>query len=183
MGACLLRHLSWSRWLVLGFALIAAPTLRAQATDVAYQIKASYIYNFLQFVHFPTDVLQGAGTLNVCILGEDRFGPALDEIDGATTPQGQLKVMRLGRFSTSATLDGCNVLYLVDSERQGVDSIMAKVNETQVLTIGEFAPFIRHGGLIELFEQNDIIRFRVNEKLLNKTAFKIDAQLVQLGVK
>jgi hypothetical protein len=183
MGAWSQRHLSWPRWLVLGVFLIVAPALRAQVANVAYQIKASYIYNFLQFVHFPQDALQSAGTLNVCILGEDRFGPALDEIDGATTPQGRLKIMRLGRFSTGAALDGCNVLYLIDSERQGVDSIMAEVNESQVLTIGEFSPFIRHGGLIELFEQNDIIRFRINERLLNKTTFKIDAQLVQLGVK
>ncbi|MGH8601368.1 MAG: YfiR family protein [Gammaproteobacteria bacterium] len=183
MGAWSRRRLSWSRCLVFGLSLIATATLLAQAADVAYQIKASYIYNFLQFVHFPQAALKNGGTLNVCILGEDRFGPALDEIDGATTPQGHLKIMRLGRFSTSAGLDSCNVLYLIDSERQGVDSIMAKVNEAQVLTIGEFSPFIRHGGLIELFEQNDIIRFRVNEKLLNKTDFKIDAQLVQLGVK
>lgn len=182
MGAWLCRRLSWPCWSLLAVALSAAPNLRAQVADVAYQIKASYIYNFLQFVHFPPDVLQGADTLNVCILGEDRFGPALDEIDGARTPQGRLKIMRLGRFSTSAELDGCNVLYLIDSERKGVSSIMAKVNEARVLTIGEFSPFIRHGGLIELFEQDDIIRFRINQKLVNKTAFKIDAQLVQLGV-
>lgn len=183
MGVWSARSLSWSLGLVFGLSLSATATLSAQAVDAAYQIKASYIYNFLQFVHFPKEALHGAGTLNVCILGEDRFGPALDEIDGATTPQGKLKVMRLGRFSTHAALDNCNVLYLIDSERQGVDSIMAEVNEAQVLTIGEFSPFIRYGGLIELFEQQDIIRFRVNEALLNKTAFKIDAQLVQLGVK
>jgi len=183
MGAWSRRYLSWSRCLVFGLSLIVTATLSAQAVDVAYQIKASYIYNFLQFVHFPREALRSGGTLNVCILGEDRFGPALDEIDGASFPQGHLKVLRLGRFSSSAVLDGCNVLYLIDSERQGVDSIMAKINESQVLTIGEFSPFIRHGGLIELFEQNDIIRFRVNEKLLSKTDFKIDAQLVQLGVK
>lgn len=183
MGAWPPLHPLWLRCLFMGLVLVVAPTLRAQAADVAYQIKASYIYNFLQFVHFPKEALRGVGLLNVCILGEDRFGPALDEIDGATIPQGHLKILRLGRFSTAAALDSCNVLYLIDSEQQGVDSIMAKINESQVLTIGEFSPFIRHGGLIELFEQNDIIRFRVNQQLLGTTDFKIDAQLIQLGAK
>ncbi|MES2818410.1 MAG: YfiR family protein [Pseudomonadota bacterium] len=183
MGVRLPRAFTWSLGLVFGLSLGVTTTLSAQAVDAAYQIKASYIYNFLQFVHFPSEALHGADTVNVCILGEDRFGPALDEIDGATTPQGHLKVMRLGRFPTRAVLDSCNVLYLIDSERQGVDSIMAKVNEAQILTIGEFSPFIRYGGLIELFEQQDMIRFRVNEALLSKIEFKIDAQLVQLGVK
>lgn len=181
MGKWSRRQLPWFQSLVLGLTLLGSASLQAQAADASYQVKASYIYNFLQFVHFPQEALQSTGTLNVCILGEDRFGPALNEIDGATFPQGHIKVVRLGRFTTSTTLDNCNVVYLVDSERQGVDSIMVKVNESRVLTIGEFSTFIRHGGLIELFKKDDIIRFRVNDKLLNKTAFKIDAQLVQLG--
>ena len=183
MGASAQRYLSWPRWLALGIVLVAAPTLRAQVTDIAYQIKASYIYNFLQFVRFPQEALQSDGTLSVCILGEDRFGPALDAIDGSSTPQGRVKVRRLGRYSTGSSFGRCNVLYLIDSERQGVDAILAKIDGAQVLTIGEFSPFIRHGGLIELFEQNDVIRFRINEGLLSKTDFKIDAQLIQLGVK
>ncbi|WP_372875070.1 YfiR family protein [Pseudomonas sp.] len=181
---------SWSRCcanglrcLLLGVGLSCAPSLLAQAADIAYQIKASYIYNFLQFVRFPETALRGEGTLNVCVLGEDRFGSALDAIDGSTTPQGRVKVLRLGHYTGASDLGRCNVLYLIDSERQGTDAILAKVDEAQVLTIGEFSPFIRHGGLIELFEQNDTIRFRINEKLLSKTDFKIDAQLIQLGVK
>lgn len=183
MGACSRRCSSWSCWLLLAVSLSCAAPLRAQATDIAYQIKASYIYNFLQFVRFPQEALQSDGSLSVCILGEDRFGQALDAIEGSSTPQGRVKVVRLGRYSSASAFGRCNVLYLIDSERQRVGAILAKIDEAQVLTIGEFSPFIRHGGLIELFEQNDVIRFRINEGLLSKTAFKIDAQLIQLGVK
>lgn len=171
------------RCVLLGVGLSCATSLLAQTADIAYQIKASYIYNFLQFVRFPAAALQGDGMLNVCMLGEDRFGSALDAIDGSSTPQGKVKVVRLGRYSDASDLGRCNVLYLIDSERQGTEAILAKIDEAQVLTIGEFSPFIRHGGLIELFEQNDTIRFRINEGLLSKTDFKIDAQLIQLGVK
>jgi hypothetical protein len=183
MGLCVRRCSNLVRWLLLGLSLSCASSLRAQEADIAYQIKASYIYNFLQFVRFPPAALLSDGSLNVCILGEDRFGNALDAIDGSSTPQGQVKVKRLGRYSTDSTFASCHVLYLIDSERPGVSAILGKINQTQVLTIGEFSPFIRHGGLIELFEQNDVIRFRINEGLLSKTDFKIDAQLIQLGVK
>lgn len=171
------------RCLLLGLGLSCATSLLAQTADIAYQIKASYIYNFLLFVHFPEVALQYNGGLNVCVLGEDRFGSALDAIDGSSTPQGKVKVMRLGRYNAAADLGRCNVLYLIDSERQGTDEILAKIDEAQVLTIGEFSSFIRNGGLIELFEQDDTIRFRINESLLSKTDFKMDAQLIQLGVK
>lgn len=183
MGLWLRRCSNLLRGLLLGIGLSCASPLWAQEADIAYQIKASYIYNFLQFVRFPQAVLLGDGTLSVCILGEDRFGHALDAIDGSSTPQGRLKVRRLGRYSKDSTFASCNVLYLIDSERPGVSAILGKINQAQVLTIGEFSPFIRQGGLIELFEQNDVIRFRINEGLLSKTDFKIDAQLIQLGVK
>lgn len=183
MGLWFAGYSSGLRCVLLGVGLSCATSLLAQAADIAYQIKASYIYNFLQFVRFPEAALQNDGGLNVCVLGEDRFGSALDAIDGSSTPQGKVKIVRLGHYSAASDLGRCNVLYLIDSERQGTDAILAKIDEAQVLTIGEFSPFIRHGGLIELFEQNDTIRFRINERLLSKTDFKIDAQLIQLGVK
>ena len=183
MGSWFAGYSSGLRCVLLGVGLSCATSLLAQAADIAYQIKASYIYNFLQFVRFPEAALQNDGGLNVCVLGEDRFGSALDAIDGSSTPQGKVKIVRLGHYSAASDLGRCNVLYLIDSERQGTDAILAKIDEAQVLTIGEFSPFIRHGGLIELFEQNDTIRFRINERLLSNTDFKIDAQLIQLGVK
>ena len=183
MGLWFAGYSSGLRCVLLGVGLSCATSLLAQAADIAYQIKASYIYNFLQFVRFPEAALQNDGGLNVCVLGEDRFGSALDAIDGSSTPQGKVKIVRLGHYSAASDLGRCNVLYLIDSERQGTDAILARIDEAQVLTIGEFSPFIRHGGLIELFEQNDTIRFRINERLLSKTDFKIDAQLIQLGVK
>lgn len=183
MGRWSRRYSNGLHCLLLGVGLSCVSSSLAQAVDIAYQIKASYIYNFLQFVRFPESALQSDGSLNVCVLGEDRFGSALNAIDGSKTPQGRLKVVRLGRYSSTPDLGRCNVLYLIDSERRGAGAILAKIDEVQVLTIGEFSPFIRHGGLIELFEQNDTIRFRINEGLLSKTNFKIDAQLIQLGVK
>ena len=183
MGSWFAGYSSGLRCVLLGVGLSCATSLLAQAADIAYQIKASYIYNFLQFVRFPEAALQNDGGLNVCVLGEDRFGSALDAIDGSSTPQGKVKIVRLGHYSAASDLGRCNVLYLIDSERQGTDAILAKIDEAQVLTIGEFSPFIRHGGLIELFAQTDTIRFRINERLLSKPDFKIDAQLIQLGVK
>ncbi|HEX5843576.1 MAG TPA: YfiR family protein, partial [Pseudomonas sp.] len=133
MGLGLRPSANLLRWLLLGIGLSCASPLRAQATDIAYQIKASYIYNFLQFVRFPQEALQSDGTLSVCILGEDRFGHALDAIDGSTTPQGQVRVRRLGHYAQDMPLASCNVLYLIDSERRGAEAILSKIDQAQVL--------------------------------------------------
>lgn len=155
----------------------------AIAVEMSYQIKAAYIYKILQFVSFPDNAFQIQGVLNVCVLGEDRFGPALDEIDGAGVPQGTINIIRLNDDSGGMPLSDCNALYLVESERLNVQSILSRIDSRKTLTIGEFSPFIRDGGLIELFEQNDTIRFRINRELVKDTDFQVAAQLIQLGVR
>lgn len=155
----------------------------AIAVELSYQIKAAYIYKILQFVSFPDSAFHKEGVVNVCVLGEDRFGAALDEIDGASVPQGIINIIRLGDGSGESPLSDCNALYLVETERSNIKSILSRIDSKQILTIGEFSPFIREGGLIELFVQNDTIRFRINEELVKDTDFQVAAQLVQLGVR
>lgn len=155
----------------------------AMAVELSYQIKAAYIYKILQFVSFPDNAFHIEGVLNVCVLGEDRFGPALDEIDGAGIPQGIINVVRLQDGSGQLPLSDCNALYLVESERSNVQSILSRVDSRKTLTIGEFSPFILDGGLIELFVQNDTIRFKINQELVKETDFQVAAQLIQLGVR
>lgn len=166
---------------LLMFTAIPLLAHTASADDLSYQIKAAYIYNILKFVSFPESALHGEGVLNVCVLGEDRFGSALDEINGAGIPQGIINIIRLknGR----APLGDCNVLYVVETEKRNIKSILSRIDTQTTLTISEFSSFIDHGGLIELFEQDDSIRFRVNEELAKKTDFQVAAQLIQLGMR
>lgn len=163
-------------------AVLSPLRAHASAPDVIYQIKASYVYNFLQFVNFPAETLVHANQIRFCLLGEDRFGAALDEINDASTPQGRIHVLRLGPYSADMQLEVCNVLYLTASEAHLARQILGQVDPHKVLTIGEFSPFIKQGGLIELYQANDSIRFRINDALVKETLFKVAAQLVQLGV-
>lgn len=154
----------------------------AVSVDLSYQIKAAYIYNILQFVSYPDNAFQMKGVLNVCILGEDRFGSALDGINGAGVPQGVINIIRLGD-GKEKPLNGCNALYVVETEKRSSESILSRIDSKEILTIGEFSPFIQHGGLIELFVQDDSIHFRINEELVKETDYQVAAQLIQLGVR
>ena len=174
----IVRSLFIRLFLVAGLAIPQT----SLAADVEYQIKASYLYNFLQFVNFPKESLTESQEIHVCILGVDLFGDALDEIDGASTPQGTLKISRLGPYKSSTPVDKCNVLYFSISENAETETVMGQIDPRRILTISEYSPFIPYGGLIELYRKKDSIRFRVNENLVKETHFKVAAQLVQLGV-
>jgi hypothetical protein len=152
----------------------------ASAEAVVYQIKASYIYNFLQFVQFYEEPAQGP--LHVCIFGKNKFGSALDGVDGATTPEGKIKIHFIKSYQGPSSLAQCKVLYFVGDDAAFNQKILADINPAEVLTIGESAGFIGMGGYIELFILDDSIRFRFNKKLVGNTQFKVAAQLLSLGV-
>lgn len=152
----------------------------ASAQEVVYHIKASYIYNFLQFVQLPNST--SSGKVNVCIVGENKFGQALDALEGAETPQGKIAIKMFDKVTEPMQINLCQVLYVVGSDVIFSQKLLDKINTKNILSIGEFPDFIDMGGYIELFLENDSIRFRVNQKLVGHTQFKVAAQLLSLGV-
>ena len=155
----------------------------AAPIELREQVKAAYLYNILQFVTFPEYAFRDTGALNVCILGQDKFGSVLEQIDAAKTAQAELNIIRVGSFTDGDALGECNAIYVVETEKAKIESIMASVDSKTILTISEFSPFIEYGGLIELFEQEGRIRFRINEQLVRNTDYQLAAQLIQLGVR
>ncbi len=150
-----------------------------EATD---QIKASYIFNFLKFVTFPADALQKDNVVRVCLVGRDHFGATLDAIDGRSTGQASVQIDRLGPYRADLSVEGCHVIYITDSEAHKTQRILASIDRQKCLTIGEHVPFIAQGGMIELFEKDDTIRFRINAELVRDAKFQIASQLILLGV-
>ena len=155
-----------------------------QAADASYQIKASYIFNFLKFIEFPQEDLSKGSTVLVFLLGKDYFEDALDEIDGAKTANVTIKVLRLDRFDEPLPLPKqCNVALISKSEVELAQNVLASINVHNVLTIADFSPFISYGGMIEFFEIEDTVRFKINKDLVKETRYRIAAQLVEIGVK
>ncbi|MDG9668688.1 YfiR family protein [Hahella sp. CR1] len=170
------------RWVKQALVAVLLASSVTSAVDIEYQIKASYLYNFMQFVRFPQDTFAHAGQITLCIVGVNRFGGALDEIDGAKAPQGSVVVNKLGRYRPDLPVYDCNVLFLSSSEEDYTKQILRMVDVREVMTISEYSPFITYGGLIELYQKEENIRFRINETLVTETKFKMAAQLVRLGV-
>lgn len=173
---------------LLSVLLLIATTLPVYADRgmrnsqmVEYQIKASYIYNFLQFVKFPSDALRDDGEVVVCIAGENRFGRALFELDGAKTSQGLIHVELVEPHTNAVHNKRCNVLYVVGSEAQRARALLENVDPRKVLTIGEDQSFVRIGGSIELYIEDDVVRFRVNVEQVKQADFQVAAQLMEMG--
>lgn len=146
---------------------------------IEYKVKASYLYNFLQFVEWPPEAIAG-GTILVCVFGEDNFGTALRPIAGETV-RGLTVAVRY--FHESEGLEVCHLVFVSASERGREPQVLQHLAGRPVLTVGETAGFAARGGTINLIRVADKIRFEINQQTAERNRLKISAQLLQLGVR
>lgn len=170
-------------WLTILIALLLfAVNSAAKAEDaptIEYKVKASYLYNFLQFVEWPLEAFAN-DTISVCVFGADNFGAALGPIAGEVV-RGRTIAVRY--FQDLKGLENCHLVFVSASERSRDSQVLQHLLGRPVLTVGESSGFAARGGTINLIRVADKIRFEINQQAAKRNRLKISAQLLQLGVR
>ncbi len=173
--------------LLLLLSLIFAPHPQAAAyaaDDVRAQestLKAAYLFQLANFVDWPEGRTPGSGgdePLRLCILGDDPFGSAIDKVAGKKARGRQLAVER---FAAAEGVEGCDVLFISDSESAELDRILDLVAGANVLTVGDAKDFARCGGVVGLVVKGGKLRLEVNLGAAQEAGLKISAKLLELS--
>lgn len=150
------------------------------APSKEYQIKAAFLFNFLQFVEWPASTFPEADT-PVCIgvLGHDPFGSALDEtIRNETIHNRKLLVQRSRNVED---LKRCHLLFISKSEKDKIQKILNQVYPGAVLTVSEVDGFARRGGILNFYLEGNKVRFEINPAAAERENLKLSSQLLSLG--
>lgn len=141
-----------------------------------YEVKAAFLLNFVKFVAWPPLAERAeAPAFDICILGDNPFGHALDRItEGETVDNRPIAVKHIRKFTA-----GCEVLFIAASERD----IAGILNQTGpgVLTIGESPSFLREGGIINFVVEDRRVRFDVNRKAAERASLEISSHLLSVA--
>jgi len=153
----------------------------AQSGNVReYQIKAAFLFNFVQFVRWPDSAFAGSGgSLYIGVLGDDPFGPTLDE-----TVQGQVidgRPLMIVRSRQVADLKDCQVIFVCRSEAGHLPDILSQVGSRPVLLVSEVPDFAQEGGDIDFYLSKGKVRFEVNPQSARQQGLQISSQLLALG--
>jgi hypothetical protein len=145
-----------------------------------YQLKAAFLYNFVQFVQWPGNAFTNAQTPFVIgILGDDPFGAALDEtVQGQTVLDHKLIVQRAKRLED---LRDCQLIFVSKSEKPHLADILSTLKDRPVLTVSETQGFASHGGMINFYLDGKKVRFELNPEAAQQRGLKISSQLLSLG--
>jgi len=167
-------------WLVLAALWFwSAMNLPAQtATPREYEVKAVFLFNFARFVEWPASAFsETESPLVIGVLGQDPFGPYLDEtVRGEMVNKHRLTVERYSRVED---IKKCHILFIGGSEKDRLKQILAKLNGTNILTVGDSDDFARNGGMIRFVTEKSKIRLRINLEAVKAASLTISSKVLR----
>lgn len=169
-------------FLLLGFvAALAWPAgLGAgSAQQREYEIKAAYLYNFINYIDWPADAFPPAGgKITIGIVGENPFGEALDPLNGKPV-KGRTLVVK--QITEPKDLDQCQIVFFSASERQRVPELLDKLKDSRILTVSEIDGFAQRGGIINFISERNKVRFEINPDAARRLGLTISSELLKLA--
>lgn len=162
-------------------ALFGTVLLSAQQHPTESQVKAAYLYNFGKFVTWQPDHAANSGSLQICLLGKDPFGPVLDTtVAGESIDGRKITVTRIAKVQDAPQ---CRILFVGLSEVGRLGSILAAAQHFGMLTVSDIPNFAEQGGIIEFVSQQDRIRFEVNRAAAEQSHLVLSSQLLKVASK
>jgi hypothetical protein len=144
-----------------------------------YQIKATYLYNFINFIDWPPEShFSSNPSINLCIFGDDPFGNDIDDIRNEIVKGKKLKIKSYGSLDK---LKSCDILFIPASEKKHFEQILNSIRNSNVLTVSDTEELIRQGAVISFFVEHNKVRFAVNIKAARRSGLKISAKLLKLA--
>ncbi len=144
-----------------------------------YNIKAAFLYNFSSFISWPEKAPQQDGEFQLCVLGNDPFGEALETLSGKSVHGLSMKIRRLG---AGAKTDTCQLVYISESETKHLARLLSKVRARPVLTVSDIDNFVKHGGIIRFKLVDNKVRFVINVDAAERAGLKISSKLLSLAI-
>jgi hypothetical protein len=161
--------------LLVAAAFAAPPAAGVEDAGRADQIKAAYLFNFLKFIEWPAGALDE--TIEICFAGAPGVHKSLQSAAGE-------KRIGARRVAVRALAPGerpgrCAVVYL------GEDADMAQPllesARSSSLTVSDVANFTRHGGAIQLFTEENRLRFVINVENARRAGLRVSSNLLKLA--
>ena len=157
-----------------------------------YYVKGLFLLKVLNFVQWPSDSSSetssqtSSGSLQrntvkmICVYGEDPFFDYQAEL-GAAVKQHVI-------FQYIADIndtEGCHVLFISQSERYALTTILASLKNKPVLTVSDIDKFAYKNGMIELsiHPRKNNIQLNINLDSVKHSGLSLSSNLIELATK
>lgn len=145
-----------------------------------HEIKAVFLFNFAQFVEWPSEVFQDTDSpIIIGILGKDPFGVFLEETVDGEEVNGHPLVIE--RYSNVKQIKNCHILFIHPAFTTRLDNVLKELKGKEILTVSEGSNFIKQGGMIRFIKERNKIRLQVNLSAVKASEITISSKLLRLS--
>lgn len=168
--------------LVAGLAVaVAVATLpspaRAQISET--EVKAAFLPRFARYVTWPSFMRPQPGqSFQLCVVGPDPFGSALDRAASGQLVDGHRIVVR--RVGSEAAAS-CHIAFIQGSKTQPTGQVLAALDGRPVLTVTD-ARGGSQRGMVHFSMVSGRVRFFIDEKEAARRGLGINSRLLALAV-
>ena len=176
-----LSRLKTPALIALLWGVVSLGAVRGQPTSSEYQLKAVFLYHFVQFTEWPTNAFSSTNSpVVIGVLGDDPFGRLLEETVRDETPNGRRVTVQ--RYRRAEDIKECHVLFISRSETKRLGEILAGLGGRTILTVGEAETFAESGGMIGFVVEKNKIRFKINAEAARRANLTLSSKLLRLAV-
>jgi hypothetical protein len=138
------------------------------------------LFNFLKFVEWPEDSSADPhGKWVVGFVGTTPVGDELIRLFEGKNVLGRDLLIR--KFQAADNLRGCNVLFISQSEKKSLPSILAALHGSSVLTVADMDDFIRSGGMIQFVVEDGRVRVVIDVGATRRAGLKVSSKMLLLA--
>lgn len=163
--------------------LMACPASFVSAQTSAlpeYQVKAAFLFNFTQFVEWPSSSFSTSqAPMVIGIFGKDPFGSYLKETVAGEKVNGHPLVIQ--HYSNIEDIRTCHILFINETEAHKVKQVIESLKERSILTVSDKPDFMKNGGMIRLYIENNKTKLRINPKATEAANLVISSKLLRIA--
>lgn len=169
------RRLFRSLVCLLALVHAAGGNAFAQQAVPEHDLKAAFVFNFIQFTQWPKGS-EGAA-LYVCANRDSALFAALRAIAGKQANGRPIVLQALSETRP----EQCHVLVATEPDRVQIAALMQTIGGAPVLTVTDDAELIRHGLMIGMAVDAGRMAFIVDNTRASRVGLSISSRLLRLA--
>jgi hypothetical protein len=152
----------------------------AEPPTSEYQVKAAFLINFPKYAEWPAEAFAETNSpIIIATLGETKVTAELQKLIPGRTVNGREIVLK--SLATGEEPGVCHILFISAAGQQQSPGLLAKLNPTGILTVGESDGFLESGGILNLARRDQRIGLEVNLAAASISRIKISSKLLTLA--
>jgi hypothetical protein len=155
---------------------LSASTLKAQVREQESNLKAAFIYNFINYIDW--DAGNNNNDFIIGIVGPSPVTKPLIDFSKGKTAKDKKIIIRI--FNRPEDIENCQILFIPKNLPFSLHSILEKTDRG-TLTISEEEGFAEQGSAFNFYIQNDKLKFEANLKAIDAAGLKAGSQLLKLA--